>query len=91
MAFTIGARTEIESYGMRGTRTRPSDLVERHVRLINGSRYEFSRIRWADGSVTVKVTPYNRTNILHRWDWQADGTPFVVSPYGLDTLGMSLD
>lgn len=91
MAFEIGARMAVKSYGMRGTRTRPSDLVDCHVRSINGKRFDFSRIRWADGSVTVKVTPFNQTNVLHRWDWREDGTPVIVSPYGAETLGFSLD
>lgn len=67
MTFTIGARTEVESYGMRGTRTRPSDQVDRHVRIINGTRYEFSRIRWADGSVTIRAYQGRSAEPFREW------------------------
>lgn len=46
---------EAESYRMRTSATYPGDHVERRVRLIGGKRFEFSRITWGDGSVTVRA------------------------------------
>lgn len=54
--FEIGARECVESYRMRSVPGGyPGDHVRRHERVINGRRYEFSRIAWGDGSVTVRA------------------------------------
>lgn len=66
-AFTIGPRTDEESYGMRGTAHRPSDQVHRFTRRINGKPFEFVRIAWADGDVTVRVYEGDTTTVLHEW------------------------
>lgn len=65
----MSRRVERERYTMRTSDTYPGDRVERHVRGINGHRYEFSRIVWGDGSVTVtayRVTD-GRSEIVHEW------------------------
>jgi hypothetical protein len=63
----ISKRFAVETYRLRGTARRPSDLVETHARWINGAKFDFTRIRWADGWVTVRATPYGSTEILHEW------------------------
>jgi hypothetical protein len=63
----ISKRFAVEAYRLRGTARRPSDLVETHARWINGAKFDFTRIRWADGWVTVRATPYGSTEILHEW------------------------
>jgi hypothetical protein len=66
----IGGREGVEAYRMRsvaGPNGYRGDYVEHHTRVINGKRFEFARIAWGDGGVTVYVTPYNRTNRLHEW------------------------
>ena len=66
-ALSIGPRTDVESYGMRGTATRPSDRVYRFTRRINGKPFEFVRIKWASGQTTVRVYAGNTATVLHEW------------------------
>lgn len=42
-----------EEYRMRSSSTYPGDVVQRRVREFNGKRFEFTRIAWGDGSVTL--------------------------------------
>lgn len=65
--LVMSRRVECERYTMRTSDTYPGDRVERHVRGINGHRYEFSRIVWGDGSVTIRVHRYNSTDLVHEW------------------------
>lgn len=46
---------ERDTYWMRRSPSYRGDLVERRVREINGKRYEFTRVTWGDGSVTVRA------------------------------------
>lgn len=66
-AFTLGPRTGEESYGMRGFAGRPSDRVHRFARRINGKPFEFVRIVWADGGVTVRAYEGGTPTVLHEW------------------------
>lgn len=54
-----------ESYSRRTSATYPGDCIERRVRVINGRWYDFVRVVWGTGLVTVSVTPYGRTTRLH--------------------------
>ncbi|QOV06192.1 hypothetical protein KGG72_gp62 [Streptomyces phage Salutena] len=66
MPFQIGERADVETYRMRSVPGGyPGDLVQRHSRVINGKRFEFARIQWGTGEVTVTASPYNTTEILH--------------------------
>ena len=56
-----------ESYGMRGTATRKSDIVTSHVLEIGGTKFDFSKIVWADGSVTIRAYQYNTTIVIHEF------------------------
>lgn len=53
MSFT--QLINVEQYRMRSSAQYPGDWVTRRVRLINGVRFEFVRIVWGDGSVTVRA------------------------------------
>lgn len=44
-----------ESYRIRSSPTYKGDRVERRYWLINGKRFESTRITWGDGSVTVRM------------------------------------
>lgn len=44
-----------ETYRMRTSPSYRGDVVERRIREINGRRYEFTRVTWGDGSVTVSA------------------------------------
>lgn len=66
MSFTIGRREDVETYRMRSVPGGyPGDLVRRHTREINGKRFEFARVEWGTGEVTVTVSPERTTEILH--------------------------
>ena len=73
----------IESYRMASSAEYAGDYVESRVLRIGDKRFESSRIRWADGAVTVYITPYNSTERLHEWQTK------IVSRYGADTLGLT--
>lgn len=64
------SRYNVDNYRMRGTDTTPSDLVERHSRksFRTGRRYDFTRILWSDGSVTVRAQLADTTVTLHEWN-----------------------
>lgn len=64
----IGPRVDEERYSARGHDGRRSDLHELHVRKINGKLFDFVRITWRDGHVTVRAFEFNTTNILHEWE-----------------------
>ncbi|MEV5330826.1 hypothetical protein [Streptomyces werraensis] len=69
MPFQIGERADVETYRMRSVPGGyPGDLVQRHSRVINGKRFEFARIQWGTGEVTVTAAPYNTTEILHDFE-----------------------
>lgn len=65
----FSSRYAHEIHRMRGTATTPSDLVNRHSRksFRTGTRYDFIRIQWGDGAVTVRVNLHNTTTVLHEW------------------------
>ena len=63
----ISGRYNRESYKARGSDTIPSDLVEHHSRKINGKPVDFSRVRWANGAVTVTAYVGGLTTVLHEW------------------------
>lgn len=67
-AMAISPRFDVESYGMRGHAGRRSDRVTHFSRLINGNRFDFSRIVWGDtGETTLRVYEGRTTNVLHEW------------------------
>lgn len=70
MAFTTLISTE--QYRMRASAQYPGDRVKRRVREINGRRYEFTRIVWGDGSVTVRAYRGRDGNDLFR-EWTGCG------------------
>jgi hypothetical protein len=63
--MTISERKNVESYRMRGT-----DRVVSYERTINGKLYQFSRVRWGSGEVTVRAWRGNTTEVLHQWGLQ---------------------
>jgi hypothetical protein len=68
-------RKDSETYRMRGTATRPSDLVTRWARRIGNTDYEFSRIAWMGGreGYTIRATLANTTVDVHVWEFNANG------------------
>jgi hypothetical protein len=77
MLNSVEARTEkfitdraiAEAYRMRSVKGGyPGDWVERRESVINGKRFEFSRIKWGDGSVTVRAHKAGTTIVLHEWE-----------------------
>lgn len=83
MKFVEVLRTE--SYRMRSSARYKGDYVQGRVLRIGDKRFESSRVFWADGTVTVYVTPYGKTNRLHEWEGRP--TPLVcghVPSYGCD-------
>lgn len=74
-----------ESYRMRTSPSYKGDYVERRVRLINGRKFEFARIFWGNGDVTVSASLYGRTDFLHHFEGCPE--PLVcghVPSYGCD-------
>jgi hypothetical protein len=71
----IGPRKDHESYGMRGTQTRPSDRVTRWTRRIGSHNYEFSRVAWEGGRMgyTLRAFVANTTVCTHMWEFNAKG------------------
>jgi hypothetical protein len=53
MAFTT--LVSRETYRMRSSAQYKGDLVERRTREINGKLFEFTRVTWGDGSITVRA------------------------------------
>lgn len=64
---SISPRYNKERYSMRGTAGRVGDKVERHTRRIYGKAFDFNRVRWADGTVSVRVFKGGTTKLLHEW------------------------
>lgn len=64
----ISKRFDIERYRMRSTATSRGDRVQRHTRWINGRKFDFNRVTWADGSVTVRAYKGGTTVVLHEWN-----------------------
>lgn len=63
--FYMSGRSNREVYRMRGT-----DWVEAYSRMINGTEYEFSRVRWGDGGVTVRSWIHDSPDPTHQWGRQ---------------------
>lgn len=83
MAFVEVLRSE--SYRMRSSATYKGDTVEGRTLRIGDKRFESARIFWADGTVTVSVTPYGQTTQLHFWEGRPDPLPCGHVPsYGCD-------
>lgn len=76
MAFVTMVRREV--YRMRSSAQYPGDRVERRERLIGGKRFEFTRIHWGDGSVTVRaylggaVEPFREVTRCGGWQTTAE-------------------
>jgi hypothetical protein len=66
-------RKNSETYRMRGTKTRPSDLVTRWERVINGRTIEFARIAWMGGREGYTIRAEAGVNDLHVWHFNANG------------------
>jgi hypothetical protein len=64
----VSDRYNIENYRMRGSSTYKGDWVKGHSRKINGKAFDFTKIRWADGSVTVRALEGGTTNVLHEFE-----------------------
>lgn len=67
-SMAISPRFDREDYPMRGHAGRPSDRVTHFSRLINGNRFDFSRIIWGDGGTTFRVHDGGTMNVLHEWN-----------------------
>lgn len=65
--MVIGARYGYESYPMRGHSARNSDWVKRYTRKINGTSYEFSRVQWAAGGMTLRAYVAGNTTPVHEF------------------------
>ncbi|AUG87253.1 hypothetical protein KGG77_gp15 [Streptomyces phage Omar] len=71
--FLIGERFAQEDYRMRSVPGGyPGDEVHHHSRVINGTRYEFTRIAWGDGLVTVGVSKEGEVDYLHHFHSTTD-------------------
>lgn len=67
-ALEFGERTDHEEYRTRSVEGGyPGDYVRRYTRKINGQAYDFVRVAWGDGSVTVRVFVGNTTEVAHEW------------------------
>lgn len=75
----IGPRRLEESYRMRSSTTYKGDMVESHTRRINRKDFDFSRVHWADGSITVTAYEANTTNKIHCWVIDPEPTPAAFS------------
>lgn len=65
----VTERQHVESYRMRSVEGgNRGDWVERRSSVINGKLYEFSRIKWRNGSVTVRAYKGNTAVVLHEWN-----------------------
>jgi hypothetical protein len=64
----MSPRTSEHRYQMRGNATIPSDHVYAWSRLIGTTQYEFSRVTWADGSVTVRAWKVGTSVPVHMWE-----------------------
>jgi hypothetical protein len=61
--FYMSGRSNVETYSLHGT-----DVVEAYTRMINGREYEFSRVTWEDGAVTVRAwSAQCDTLVVHEW------------------------
>lgn len=59
---------DVERYRIRGSENYPGDHVENHSRWINGKLFSFNRVRWADGTTTIRVYKGRTTELLHIWE-----------------------
>jgi hypothetical protein len=64
----ISQRFAVATYSMRGNKSIPSDHCENFSRMINGKLIDFSRVRWANGDVTVRAWNGGTTVLLHKWE-----------------------
>lgn len=61
----IGPRFNAERYRVRSVPGGyPGDVIERHSRRIGRHVFDFVRIRWADGSVTLRMYQGGTTVVL---------------------------
>ncbi|MGW5130861.1 hypothetical protein [Streptomyces sp. NPDC004135] len=66
--ISIGPRTDVEDYRMRSVPGGyKGDLVHHHAREIGRRRFDFSRVEWGDGTVTVTAWIAGTTNAVHQW------------------------
>ncbi|MET8111203.1 hypothetical protein [Streptomyces prasinus] len=65
---TIGPRYDVEEYRMRSSARYRGDLVHHHTREIGRRKYDFSRIEWGNGDVTVTAWIAGTTIAVHAWD-----------------------
>ncbi|MFF4283030.1 hypothetical protein ACFY0Z_30135 [Streptomyces kronopolitis] len=64
----FGEIYDVQHYPMRGTADGRSDWVEARSRIINGKRFDFSRVHWACGGVTVRAWVGDKSTVLHQWE-----------------------
>lgn len=57
-----------QTFRSGGHAGRKSDLHEVRSRRINGKLFDFVRVTWRDGSITVRAYEFSTTNILHEWE-----------------------
>lgn len=68
MRMPITGRRHVENYRIRSVvGGYPGDVIESHSRIIGGKQYYFIRVRWADGSVTVRAHRWNSSAPAHCW------------------------
>jgi hypothetical protein len=62
-------RYVVETNKLRGTATRPGDIAHGFTRRSHktGRLYDFTRMLWADGSVSVTVREGGTTTVLHEF------------------------
>lgn len=68
----IGPRTAVQRYPMRGHAGRGSDWVECFRRRIGSGSYDFSRVKWAHGGVSVRAYVGGTTVLVHEWESEGE-------------------
>jgi hypothetical protein len=72
MSFTMGPRTDVDEYRMRSSARYKGDRVHHHNRQIGSREYEFSRVEWGNGEVSLTVWLAGTTVAVHKWDGWKD-------------------
>lgn len=91
------ALVHTKEYRMRTSPTYPGDQVRRRVWEFGGKRFEFTRIAWGDGSVTVRAyegeacEPFREVTGCGGWQtdpvYLGECVPLPLDPEPVHTCG----